>query len=550
MISHLSIENFALIEKLSIDFSGGFSIITGETGAGKSILLGALGLVLGKRADLSSLKEKNEKCIVEAHFKIAAYDLRSFFEANGLDYDDETILRREILPSGKSRAFVNDSPVNLQELQELGDFLIDIHSQHQTLELSEEDFQFRIIDAIAQNGPLLSQYAAKLKDYKARKAQLAQLQETLQQSIKEYDYNVFLLEELTAAKLKPGEQQELENAFEQLNNVEFIRENLDKSIALANEEQFGIHSNLREMRNALQRLSSFSEAYGQLFERLDSAAIEIDDIAAELEKMSRNVSQDPQQLELVNQKLQAIYNLQKKHLVNSVEELLAIRDELEQKTLSAENLEGDIAALHSSITRDESELDSLSQQIHAGRIAAIPELIDKLASILEQLGMPDARFRMELKPAAHYLKNGKDELEFLFSANKGSQYGALKKVASGGELSRIMLAVKSVLAQYSKLPSIIFDEIDTGVSGEIAHKMGEIMREMSGQMQVFAITHLPQIAAKGDSHFKVYKQTQDNQTTSELKLLDKEQRVTEIAQMLSGSAVSDSAINHAKALLN
>lgn len=550
MISHLNIENFALIEKLSIDFSGGFSIITGETGAGKSILLGALGLVLGKRADLSSLKNKDEKCIIEAHFRISAYNLEPFFEGNDLDYDGETILRREILPSGKSRAFVNDSPVNLQQLQELGEFLIDIHSQHQTLELSEQEFQFRIIDAIAQNAQLLSDYATTLQHYKESKVRLAHLQEALQQSIKERDYNTFLLDELVASQLRPGEQQELESMFEQLNNVEFIREHLDKSIALASEEQFGINANLREMRNSLQRLSSFSEQYALLSDRLNSAAIEIDDIVLELEKLSGSVIQDPRQLEEVNQKLQTIYNLQKKHLVNSVEELIEIRHELEQKSVSAGNLEVEIAELHTRIAQAETELDEFSESIRRRRAEAIPSLTTKLEDILSQLGMPDARFRLELKPSAHYLKNGKDELDFLFAGNKGSQFVSLKKVASGGELSRIMLAVKSILAQYSKLPSIIFDEIDTGVSGEIADRMGEIMREMSNNMQVFAITHLPQIAAKGEAHFKVYKQTSNNQTTSELKLLDKEQRVTEIAQMLSGSTVSDSAINHAKALLN
>lgn len=550
MISHLTIENFALIDKLSIDFRNGFSIITGETGAGKSILLGALGLVLGKRADLSSLKNKDEKCIVEAHFKVAEYDLKPFFEANDLDYDDETILRREILPSGKSRAFVNDSPVNLQELQELGTFLIDIHSQHQTLELSEEDFQFRIIDAIAGNSDLLSKYASILKKHKTFKTRLSEFQERLQVALKEHDYNTFLLEELSSAKLNAGEQQELESAFEQLNNVEFIREQLDKSIALASEEQFGVHASLREMKNSLQKLSSFSSEYAQLFERLSSAAIEIDDISGELDKLSRGVTQDPQQLEFVNAKLQSIYNLQKKHLVQSVEELIDIRTELEQKTLSAESLESEIAELHANISDAESELDKIAAQIHSKRVEAVPQLTKKLVAILENLGMPDARFGIEVKASSHYFKNGKDELEFLFSANKGSNFGPLKKMASGGELSRIMLAVKSILAIYSKLPSIIFDEIDTGVSGEIAHKMGEIMRDMSKNMQVFSITHLPQIAAKGDSHFKVYKQTVGSQTTSELKLLDREQRVIEIAQMLSGSAVSDSAINHARALLN
>lgn len=550
MISHLTIGNFALIEKLSIDFSQGFTIITGETGAGKSILLGALGLVLGKRADLMSLKNKEEKCIVEAHFNLKPYGLQSFFERNDFDYDDDTIIRREILPSGKSRAFVNDSPVNVQDLQELGDFLIDIHSQHQTLSLSEEEFQFNIIDAIGANDDLLSDYRQKLKAYKHSKSELSSLQENLQQTLKEHDYNVFLLDELVSVNLKAGEQQQLEEIYEQLNNVEFIREHLDRSIALANEEQIGILGNLREMRHSLQKLSVFSELFGQLSERLDSATIELDDIASEIERAARNLTQDPEQLESVSQKLQAIYNLQKKHGVQTVEELLEIQSELESKTLSAEEIESRIEQLRSEISDLEAQMDAIAIQIHDKRENAIPVLDKKLTGILAHLGMPDARFQIEVVPSPDYHANGKDDLQFQFAANKGSQFGSLKKIASGGEMSRIMLAVKSVLAEYSNLPAIIFDEIDTGVSGEIAHKMAEIMAGMSKKMQVFAITHLPQIAAKGDRHFKVYKSSKGDNTTSEIKLLDKEQRIVEIAQMLSASVVSESAINHAKALLN
>ena len=550
MISHLTIENFALIEKLSIDFSGGFTIITGETGAGKSILLGALGLVLGKRADLSSLKNKDEKCIVEAQFDLSAYGLQPFFDASDFDYDDQTIIRREILPSGKSRAFVNDSPVNIQNLQELGSYLIDIHSQHQTLSLSEEDFQFRIIDAIASNSALLSDYQRSLKRYRHHKSELSELQEKLQQSLKEHDYNAFLLEELTTANLKPGEQQELESVYEQLNNVEFIRENLEKSIGLANDDSFGVLSNLREMRVSLQKLSGFSEDFRQLFERIDSVSIELDDIASEVERASENLNQDPEQLEAVSQKLQVIYNLQKKHGVQTVNELLSIQAELTGKTASAEEIENRIAELEKEIDASEDILDNIAEQLRSNRLKAIPELDSRLVSMLSQLGMPDARFQIAIVASDTYLPTGKDELTFNFAANKGSNFGSLKKVASGGEMSRIMLAVKSVLAEYSKLPTILFDEIDTGVSGEIAHKMAGIMFDMSRNMQVFAITHLPQIAAKGDRHFKVFKSSKAETTTSEIKLLDKEERVVEIAQMLSGSVVSDSAINHAKALLN
>ena len=550
MLASLSISNFALIDKLGIDFSDGFSIITGETGAGKSILLGALGLVLGKRADLTSLKNKEEKCVIEAHFQIANYNLQAFFDSNDLDYEDETIIRREILPSGKSRAFINDSPVNLQELQELSVFLIDIHSQHQTQELSEELFQFQIIDSVADNQENISQYSAILSSYKKDKSNLATLTSKLQTLLKEQDYNTFLLDELLAAKLKVNEQEELEQVYEQLNNVEFIKENLDKSLALANEEQFGILQNLKEIKIALQKTISFSPEYQSLFDRINSVTIEFDDIISELSQQTENLVHDPENLELVNQKLQNIYNLQKKHQVNSIEELLEIQNDLDNKVVSVVELEFEIKKLADSIEAAALELDKSALNIRNNRLKAVPVLSEKLIFILEQLGMPNVRFNMELKETEHYFANGKDELQFLFSANKGSDFGLLKKVASGGELSRIMLAVKAILAQYSNLPTIIFDEIDTGVSGEIANKMAAIMKDMSNKMQVFSITHLPQIAAKGKTHYKVYKSIQGNTTISELKLLTFEERIVEIAEMLSGKDISDSALNHAKALLN
>jgi DNA repair protein RecN (Recombination protein N) len=550
MLTSLSINNFALIDKLGIDFSDGFSIITGETGAGKSILLGALGLVLGKRADLTSLKNKDEKCIIEAHFQISNYNLQSFFESNDLDYETETIIRREILPSGKSRAFINDSPVNLQELQDLSLFLIDIHSQHQTQELSEETFQFQIIDAVANNFDIIASYSNILKSYKKDKSQLTILNSQLQSVLKEQDYNTFLLEELLVAQLKLNEQEELEQIYDQLNNVEFIKENLDKSLALANEEQFGIQQNLKELKITLQKTIGFSSEYKELFERINSVSIEFDDIATELNQLSENLINDPEQLDLVNQKLQTIYNLQKKHQVSSVSELLEIQNDLDSKVVSVGELEIEINKLTDKIQNTAVELDDFAAKISENRLKAVPVLSEKLIFILEQLGMPNVRFSMELKPTDSYFANGKDELQFLFSANKGSDFGLLKKVASGGELSRIMLATKAILAQYSNLPTIIFDEIDTGVSGEIANKMGNIMKDMSAKMQVFSITHLPQIAAKGNVHYKVYKSIQGESTISELKLLTSEERIVEIAEMLSGKDISDSALNHAKALLN
>jgi DNA repair protein RecN (Recombination protein N) len=550
MITSLSIKNYALIEKLTIDFSRGFSIITGETGAGKSIILGAIGLVLGKRADLTSLKNKEEKCIIEAHFEISKYNLKEFFEVNDLDYEDETIIRREILPSGKSRAFINDSPVNLQELQDLSLFLIDIHSQQQTQELSDEGVQFKIIDAIANNFDTIQSYQKALKSYKADKSKLNALLKKQSDSGKEQEYNTFLLNELVSAKLKSGEQEELETDYEKLNNVEIIKEAIDKSLLIANEEQFGVFHNLNEIKASLQKIALFSPEYQNIFERITSLAIEFDDVSRELQNASEKLLNDPVQLEFVSQKLQLIYNLQKKHQVNTVDELIEIQANLGNTLLELDNIEEEIALLSKAIDQKTIELDAFSATIHQNRTKAIPVLSQKLISILETLGMPNVRFNMELLPSEAYFQNGKDELQFLFSANKGTDFGLLKKVASGGEMSRIMLAVKAILAQYSKLPTLIFDEIDTGVSGEIAIRMGEIMKEMSATMQIFAITHLPQIAAKGDSHFKVFKSTVDNDTQSELKLLSQDERVIEIAQMLSGAVVSDSALNHAKALLN
>ncbi len=549
MLTSLSIKNFALIEQLDIRFSNEFSIITGETGAGKSILLGALGLVLGRRADLTSLKDKEQKCVIEAHFDIQPYALQPFFEEKDLDYEATTIIRREILPSGKSRAFVNDSPVNLQELQELGDFLLDIHSQHQTRELTDEAYQLQILDALAGHQNILQDYKTRLSRYKAIRSQLKQLQSEKDALLKEQDYNSFLLEELLAANLKDGEQEELEAAFERLNNVEFIREALDKSMMIANEEQIGLIQNLKEVKATLLKIAPLSKEYQDLSDRVSSVLIEFDDITDELQRHSEALMSDPEQLELTNQKLQNIYSLQKKHQVNTVAELLEIQQALDEKVVQADDMDSRIEALNREETELKESLNGLAETISANRIKAAPVLIGQITEILAELGMPNARFEFDIRPSETFLALGKDEAQLLFSANKGTSFGLLKKVASGGEMSRIMLAVKAILANYTKLPTIIFDEIDTGVSGEIAHKMGDIMKKMSRKMQVFAITHLPQIAAKGNQHYKVFKSVQGETTVSELKLLTNEERIVEIAEMLSGKDISDSARNHARSLL-
>ena len=550
MLTSISIKNFALIESLAIDFDAGFSTITGETGAGKSILLGALGLILGKRADLSSLKNQNEKCVVEASFDISKYNLKDFFESNDLDFEPQTIIRREILPSGKSRAFVNDSPINLNELLELGSFLIDIHSQNQTRELSETETQFQIIDAVGENQDLLQGYQSLFSTLKKKQSELNSLVTKALNLKKESDYNGYLLTELLDAKLVADEQQLLERSFEQLNNIGTIAENFDKTIAIASNEQFGIRNQLLEVKNALQKNATFSELYESIYNRVNSLFIELSDIVLEVENIAENLSNDPAELEKANQRLQLIYNLQQKHQVKSIEDLLEIQNNLDQKMLDASDIDSQIENLNSQINQIIKELEIITNQISQNRAKAIPVLTQKLTQILELLGMPNAQFDISIQPDTNFNNNGKDILQFLFTANRGGNFGLLKKTASGGEMSRIMLATKAILSGYSNLPTIIFDEIDTGVSGEIANKMAAIMKKMSQKMQVFSITHLPQIAAKGNVQFKVFKTTAHNQTRTELKLLTAEERILEIAEMLSGANPSDSAINHAKTLLN
>jgi len=550
MLQTLHIKNFALIEHLHIDFSAGLSTITGETGAGKSILLGALGLVLGRRADLTSLKDKGQKCIVEAHFNITQYNLKDFFIENDLDYEDVTIIRREILPSGKSRAFVNDSPVNLQELQQLGDFLIDIHSQQQTRELTEEQYQLELLDAIAANNALLAEYKSQLSAYKKLQSEYKALQLQKESLVKEQDYNNYLLQELLTANLKAGEQEEMEQQLEVLNNTAAIKEALARAAASASDENVGVLNNLKEIRQTLQKISGMSVEYNELYERLSSLIIEFDDIKDGIEESLETLSEDPEKLELINNKLQVIYQLQKKHSVQTVEELLEIQESLDSKVMLADEIDSQLSKLEKASAEAELAATKTARALHDKRQKAIPVLTDSITAILSQLGMPDARFDFKLAGTDTFYGNGKDILELLFAANKGTGFGLLKKVASGGEMSRIMLAVKAVLAQYSNLPTIIFDEIDTGVSGEIANKMAGIMKEMSAKMQVFAITHLPQIAAKGDQHYKVEKTSNAETTVSELKLLTPNERVHEIAQMLSGKDFGDSALNHARALLN
>ena len=549
MLVNLSIQNYALIDDVRVAFPKGFTTITGETGAGKSILLGGLYLVLGKRADLSSLKNTEQKCVIEAEFEVSNYQLQSFFKENDLDYEDLTILRREILPSGKSRAFVNDSPVTLDVMRALGDQLVDVHSQHQTMQLTDNDFQMKVLDALAENSENLSGYAQELQKLRNESKELQKLEEFQANADKEHDYNSFLLEELEAAKLKEGMQEALEEEYEQLSNVEQIMENLSAGHQLLNDEQLGIVGRLTEFKRAFQNLSDFGSDYKSLNDRIQSVLIETDDIASELERLKDGVEANPERLEVVNGQLQQLYDLQKKHHTDSVPELITIREELAQKVDAVANIESKIKAKRDEVASITKTVDVWAKKISEGRKAVIPKLKERLQLDLASLGMPSATFKIELNPSSTFKPNGKDDLVFLFSANKGSNYGELKKVASGGELSRIMLAIKSILAQYENLPTMMFDEIDTGVSGEISNRMGEIMQQMSSTMQVFSITHLPQVASKGQHQFKVYKEEAQGGTSTHIKQLTRDERVRELAEMLGGKSLSESALAHAKELL-
>ncbi|TVZ09605.1 DNA repair protein RecN (Recombination protein N) [Cellulophaga sp. RHA_52] len=550
MLVSLSIKNYALIDHLNVSFTNGFTVITGETGAGKSILLGGLALVLGKRADLSSLRDKEKKCVIEAEFSISKYNLKSFFNENDVDYEENTIIRREILPSGKSRAFINDSPVRLATLTALGDSLIDVHSQNQTLQLGDNAYQFKVIDGLASNADLLATYEKNLRLFKKETKALELLQQEKQEGIKEYDYNTFLLSELENAPLKEGILEELEEQYEQLNNVENIMEHLSKGHQLISDEQVGILTLLAELKQASSKLAGFGAQFTSLNDRVQSVFIEVDDIFEEFESLENNVEANPKLLEEVNAKLQLLYDLQKKHGVLEVKELLQIKEDLAQKVDATENIDATIRAKEAEIAAQEKALNTICTKISKQRKAIIPELKQQLESILASLGMPSAEFKIEINEAPSFMYNGKDELVFQFSANKGSSFGELKKVASGGELSRIMLAIKAVLAKYEDLPTLMFDEIDTGVSGEISNRMGVIMQEMSSSMQIFSITHLPQVASKGNHHYKVYKEDKNNVTHTQMKQLTTEERVVELAEMLGGKDLSDSAIAHARQLLN
>ncbi len=551
MLASLSIKNYALINHLEINFQNGFSIITGETGAGKSILLGALSLILGKRADLSSLKNKEKKCIIEGEFLIDTFNLQSFFEANDIDFEENTIIRREILPSGKSRAFINDTPTTLSVLSTLSEKLIDVHSQHQTLQLADASFQFLIIDALAKNTKVIDSYKKLLKTYKSLTIELQEVLTHQAEAKNQYDYNSFLLNELVEADFKLDEQQFLENTLEELNHIEEIKSNLVEASQLSNKEDVGLSEGLRKYAATLQKLSSFSKTYNELSDRVSSLKIDFEDIVNELEKASsESLEGGSKDIDYYNDRLQLLYALQNKHQISTIDELVVKQEYLTKIVSTVDNAEEIVEAKKREIAIIEKKLNEYSTTIHNNREKAIPKLIKQLENLLKQLEMPNTTFKIDLLKKDEFLSNGKNELDFLISTNKSNSYESLKKIASGGEMSRIMLAVKSILCNYSNLPTVIFDEIDTGVSGEVSNRIATVMMNMSTNMQVIAITHLPQIAAKGEHHYKVFKTEEKNETITNVKLLTSSERIQELAEILSGKDTSDSAITHAKQLLN
>ena len=549
MLTALSIKNYALIDDLKVDFPEGFIIITGETGSGKSIMLDALSLILGKRADMSALRNKEEKCIIEAEFSLQNYEFQSLFQELDIDYDPQTIIRREILPSGKSRAFVNDVPATLEVLSRLGQVLVDIHSQHQTLALSDTSFQFAIIDAMANNKSLLTEYVQLHQLLKKEQKKLEELIEFQKNAKKEYDYNLHQLKELKSATLEEGILEELEESYEEASNIEDIKENVLESLYLLNDENIGILNNLRELKRSFSSLTEYKQLYRDLYERIESAFLELEDLASEISDIDESIEADPDNLEQISKQLNKIYSLQKKHSVATVEELITIQQELEEAVSKTESVDIDLNKQKKIVEEQHTATLKKANQLHKAREKVIPALDKKLTNFMHELGMPNGRFSITLTATDTFFANGNDELSFLFSANKGGDFGQLKKVASGGELSRIMLAVKAIMAEHTALPTIMFDEIDTGVSGEISQKMGDIMKQMSQNRQVFAITHLPQIAAKGAYHFKVFKEDSKGKTTTHLKLLTEEERIIELSEMLEGKNSGASARNHAIELL-
>lgn len=550
MLRSLYIQNYALIDKLEIDFESGFSVITGETGAGKSIILGAIGLLLGQRADVKSIRQGEKKCIIEARFHIANYDMHDFFDDNQLEFEDECILRREIQSSGKSRAFINDTPVTLNQIKELGEQLIDVHSQHQNLLLNKEGFQLNVLDLLAHNTPLLTQYRKCYDAWKATDKELKELYEEAKRSKNDEDYIRFQLEQLEEVELVAGEQEKLEQESELLSNAEEIKAGLFRSEQAFINDESGLLSALKERVNELNSLQKIYSSAHELAERVYATWVELKDVADEISEAGERIEYNPTKLEQVNTRLDKIYTLQQKHRVDSVEALIELTESFAKRLNEITSFDDRIAELEKRLEQELLAVKEQAGRLSQSRSEAAGIMEKQMAARLVVLGMPNVRFHIEIGKRNEPGLNGMDAVSFLFSANKNGALQNISSVASGGEIARVMLSVKALIAGAVKLPTIVFDEIDTGVSGEMADRMADIMEEMGDrERQVISITHLPQIASRGKVHYKVYKRDSENETNSHIRRLRFEERVEEIAHMLSGAILTEAALNNARTLL-
>ena len=550
MITSLSIKNYALIENLQVEFSNGMTCITGETGAGKSILLGALNLILGKRADLKLLNDSKKKCIVEAIFNIKSYDLEHFFINKGLDYDNNTIVRREISSIGKTRAFINDTPVNLDTLNLFTQNLIDIHSQNENEIMLSSEYQFLVLDFFAKNENLLKDYKLKLAEHKTLITKLEEIELSQEKTSENIDYKSYLYNEFEKIDLTNNIQIKIEERLSFLTNTEDFKLFVSEGIQIIEDEKIGLLNQIASLNSLLKKLSDKSPKFENLFSRVSGLSYDLMDVLTELRVSLDHLESNPKELKDLETKLDLIYSLYKKHKVDNVDDLILIKEKLHKEINYFENFEDNIKELKSSINKNEIELNKLSNSIHRNRINAAPLMIKELQLLVSKMGMKSSRFNVNLIKNDNFFKNGKDSIEFMFSGNRGSEFKVLKKVVSGGELSRIILSMKSILARYKKLPTIIFDEIDSGVSGIISNGLADVMYEMSKNIQVFSITHSPQIASKGNIHIGIYKELEDDSTVTKLRVLNDNQRIKEIAFMLSGKKITKSALEHAKQLLN
>ena len=550
MLKQLTIKNFALIEELEASFSSGMTCITGETGAGKSILLGGLSLVLGKRADLSSLLDPSKKCVVEASFQIQEYNLEPLFDVLDVDYDDYTVLRREILPQGKSRAFINDNPVNLSILEQISLHLIDLHSQNDTVSLLQNEYQFQLLDALANNKESLSKYKRTRKEYKSISESYQQLKLDAENAKASYELDDFLYQELLKLNLKEGMQEDLEQKHSALSNVDYLQTTLAEGIRIMETEAVGLLDQLLKLRSLASGLADKAGQFTTMEQRFSNILAETEDLLSECKFQFENLESNPEELENLETKLDELNSQMQKHKVNSISDLITVQSQLEARLNRSLNMDEELNKLLTKQSQLEKSMASLAVQLTKARKGAVQILENELDDLVSRMGMNEAEFKIDLEPSTSFLSNGLDHLHFRFKSNRGSNFKPLKKIVSGGELSRIMLAVKAILSSYIKLPTLIFDEIDTGVSGKISDSIAELMVTMGQKLQVINITHLPQVAAKSHYHFKVFKQELDNKTLTNLVPLDKEARIEEIAIMLSGNQVSSTAIAHAKQLMN